>query len=461
LAAFSIKYYRVLANKVSRIAFKNALLIAVFIIFFCPLSSKAFSVFAHMAIIDASWKKSIVPLLKEKYPNATDEELRIAHSYAYGGSLMPDLGYFPFGNVYFTNLVHYVRSGDFMTNLVSQSQNINEYAFALGAISHYLTDEYGHSLATNIAEPIVYPKVAKKFGKIVTYEDYPIYHARMEFGFDVLQTARGNYASQEYHDFIGFNVAKPVLERAFMLTYGQNLNDLFNGKLDLAISTFRWSVKSLLPGLTRTAWSLKKSDIQKLNPGMTSRKFHYHIKKREYYNTYGRERDKPKLGNQIMAFIIRILPKIGPLKALKFSPPGPVAEKLFIKSFDTTLVCYNQLLAEMRAGKQPQLPDIDFDTGKPTVQGEYGLTDLTYSQLLLYLQGEKFRTVTPPLQNNILSFYGKGDTTSKVTEYKKYKVDWKKTYVALQQLRTTKPIPMDSLKFRVDSAGTTTASKTK
>jgi len=414
-----------------------------------------------MAIIDASWKKSIVPLLKEKYPNATDEELRIAHSYAYGGSLMPDLGYFPFGNVYFTNLVHYVRSGDFMDNLVSQSQNINEYAFALGAISHYLTDEYGHSLATNIAEPIVYPKVAKKFGGRVTYEEYPVYHARMEFGFDVLQTARGNYASQEYHDFIGFNVAKPVLERAFMLTYGQDINDIFQGKLDLAISTFRWSVKSLLPGLTRTAWALKKDEIMKLNPGMTGRKFHYKIKKREYFHTYGREREKPKFGNRIMAFIIRVLPKVGPLRALKFSPPGPTAEKLFIKSFDTTLVYYNQLLTEMRSGKQLQLPDIDFDTGKPTIQGEYGLADLTYSQLLLYLQDQKYKDVTPPLQANILSFYGKGDTTSKVTEYKKYKVDWKKTYLALQQLKTVRPVPIDSLKLPIDTVSKTSASKTK
>lgn len=432
-----------------------------FIVLFCPLSSSAFSIFAHMAIIDASWKKSIVPLLKEKYPNATDEELRIAHSYAYGGSLIPDLGYFPFGSVYFTNLVHYVRSGNFMENLVSQSQNINEYAFALGAISHYLTDEYGHPLATNIAEPIVYPKVAKKFGSRVTYEDYPVYHARMEFGFDVLQTARGNYTTQAYHDFIGFNVAKPVLERAFMITYGQDINEVFYGKLDLAISTFRWSVKSLLPRLTRTAWALKKEDIRRANPGMTGHKFHYHIKRHEYFQTYGRERDKPGLGSQMMAFIIRVLPKVGPLKALRFSPPGPVAEKLFIKSFDTTLVFYNRLLTEMRTGKQLQLPDVDFDTGEPTVQGEYGLADLTYSQLLLYLQGKKFNNVTPPLQSNILSFYGKGDTTSKVTEYKKYKVDWEKTYIALQQLRTAQPIPLDSLKFPADTAKKVTTRSTR
>ena len=374
---------------------------------------------------------------------------------------MPDMGYFPFGVVYFTNLVHYVRTGDFIQNLVDQSQNINEYAFALGAISHYVTDEYGHSLATNIAEPIVYPKVGQQFGKLVTYEDDPIFHSRMEFAFDVLQMSRGNYASKGYHDFIGFNVAKPVLERAFMLTYGQDMNEVFHGRLDLAISTFRWSVSTLLPSLTRTAWALKKNDIKKLNPGMTSRKFHFRLKRKEYYQQYGKERDKPKFGNRVTAFIIKILPKIGPLKALRFTPPGPVAEKLFIKSFDTTLAVYARVLTGLKNGNNPELPDIDFDTGKPTLQGEYGLSDLTYSQLLLYLQDKKFINVTNPLQNNILSFYGKGDTTSKVTEYKKYKVDWKKTYIALQQLRTTKPVPIDSLKFPADTDKKVTTKSTR
>jgi len=414
-----------------------------------------------MAIIDASWKKSIIPLLKERYPNATENELRIAHSYAYGGSLMPDMGYFPFGSVYFTNLVHYVRSGDFMQNLVDQSQNINEYAFALGAVSHYLTDKYGHSLATNVAEPIVYPKVGKQFGKMVTYEQDPIYHSRMEFAFDVLQMSRGNYASQEYHDFIGFNVAKPVLERAFMLTYGQDMNDVFGGKLDLAISTFRWSVRSLLPSLTRTAWALKKDDIKKLNPSINSRKFHFRMKKREYYQKYGKEREKPKLGNRIMAFIINILPKIGPLKALKFEPPGPEGEKLFIRSFDTTLVYYNQVLAGIKTGQKLQLVNMDFDTGKPTAQNEYGLADQTYSLLVLKLQEKKFNEVTYPLQNNILSFYGKGDTISMMTEQKKYKIDWQKTFAALQQLRVAEPIPIDSLKYPVDSPAKAAMIQTK
>jgi len=433
-------------------AFLKYLLFTFFLGILFPMSSGAYSVFAHLAIIDASWKKSIVPLLKEKYPNATEDELKVAHSYAYGGSLMPDMGYFPFGSVYFTNLCHYVRSGDFMMNLIAQAHNLNEYAYALGALSHYLTDEYGHSLATNVAEPIVYPKVGQKFGSVVTYEQDPIYHSRMEFGFDVLQMARGNYASQEYHDFIGFNVAKPVLQRAFLITYGQNLDDVFNGNLDRAISTFRWSVRSLLPALTRTAWALKKDDIKKLNPGMRGRKFHYKLKRREYFQEFGRERDKPKFANRLSAFIIRILPKIGPLKALRFTPPGPVAEKLFIKSFDTVLVCYRQDLEKIQRNNKLELADIDFDTGKPTMPGEYGIADQTYSELVIKLQDKKFHNLTRPLQENILAFYNKPDTTTKSNEYKKHKIDWQKTFLSLQQIKTIKPVPMDSLKFPADTS---------
>ena len=429
----------------------KCLIIIIFLGLIFPVKSNAFSVYAHLAIVDASWDKSIVPLLKEKFPNATADQLREAHSYAYGGSLMPDMGYFPFGSVYFTNLIHYVRTGDFMENLVKQSQNINEYAFALGAISHYLTDKYGHSLATNIAEPIVYPQVEGKFGKVVTYEQDPIFHSRMEFAFDVLQTARGNYASQTYHDFIGFNVAKPVLERAFQITYGQNLDSVFHGKLDLNISTFRWSVRSLLPGLTRTAWVLKKQAILKENPGMTSRKFHARIKRREYFQKYGRERDKPNLRTRITAFLISIAPKIGPLRALKFKPPGPEGEKLFIKAFDTAITHYAQVLQILKTNKKLDLPDMDFDTGKITEPGEYGLADQTYSQMVIKLQDDKFTNLTSSLKDNVLSFYNKADTTTKSNEHKKAKIDWQKTYLALQQIKVAKPILIESLKFPVDS----------
>jgi hypothetical protein len=416
-----------------------------------PLSSKAYSVYAHLAIVDASWDKSILPVLKQKYPNATDADIKIARSYAYGGSLIADMGYFPFGNPYFTNLTHYVRSGDFVENLISEAQNLNEYAFAIGALSHYMTDKYGHSLGTNKAVPIVYPKIGQKFGSVVTYDEDNTSHKRMEFGFDVLQIARGNYLPQSYHDYIGFNVAKPVLERAFMKTYGEDINKVF-GNIDRTISTFRWSVTSLLPSLTRTAWQIKKNDIKKNNPTARERTFHYRLKRKEYYQEFGREREKPKFKERVYAFIIQILPKIGPLKSLRFQPPGPEGEKLFIKSFDTTVLHYGLALNTLSQGNHLNLADIDFDTGNVTTPGEYGLADQTYSFMVIKLQEEKFQNLTQPLKDNILSFYEKADTTTKSNENKKDKIDWQKTYLSLQQIKVAKPIPMDSLKFPVDSA---------
>jgi Zinc dependent phospholipase C len=425
-----------------------------------PLTSKAYSVFAHEAIIDACWEKSVLPLLKQKYPKATDADIKMARSYAYGGSLIADMGYFPFGNPYFTNLVHYVRSGDFVENLLTESQNLNEYAFAIGALSHYMTDKYGHSLGTNMAVPIVYPKVGEKFGHVVTYDEDNISHKRMEFGFDVLQTARGNYLPQSYHDFIGFNVAKPVLERAFIKTYGEDINKVFSN-IDLTISTFRWSVSSLLPALTRAAWHIKKDEIKKTNPTARARKFHYRLKRKEYYQEFGREREKPKFKDRVLAFIIQILPKIGPLKSLRFKDPGPEGEKLFIKSFDTTVAVYSIALNTLRGQNPINLPDIDFDTGNITAPGEYGLADQTYSLMVIKLQEEKFDNLTSPLKKNILSFYEKADTTTKSNDNKKDKIDWKKTYLALQQIRVAKPIPMDSLKFPVDSTAKAVVKSTK
>jgi len=420
---------------------KKQILLLLFIGILIPLSSKGYAVLAHEALIDASWEKYLQPLLKKQYPASTDEELKKAHSYAYGGALIADMGYYPFGSTYYTDLAHYVRSGDFVMALINESETLNEYAFALGALSHYMADQYGHSLATNKAVPIIYPKLKEKYGNVITYEEDHISHSRMEFAFDVLQTARGNYAPTAYHDFIGFNVARPVLERAFLRTYGEDINVVF-GDLSLSISTFRWAVKNLFPGLARTAWSLKKDDIQKTNPGLTARKFRYRMHRKDYIAEFGKEHEKPGFKAGVFAFIIKILPKVGPLKALKFKSPGPEGEKLFTTSFDSILVHYQTALTRLN-NKALVLPDIDFDTGKPTKMGEYGLTDDTYSDLLLKLQDKKFDNLSSPLKQNILSFYNTADTTAYA---KKKPEEWKKTYVALQQLKAAPTIKMDTLK---------------
>lgn len=419
---------------------KCLLLISVFLLAI-PRSAGAYSVLTHEALIDVSWEKHILPLLKQKYPSATPAELKSAHGYAYGGALIADMGYFPFGSVYFTNLAHYVRSGDFVEALLNESRNLNEYAFSVGALCHYMADQYGHSLGTNVVVPIVYPKIKEKFGPVVTYEDDHKSHSRVEISFDVLQIARGYYASQAYHNFVGFNVAKPVLERAFLKTYGQDINKVF-GDFDLAISTFRWSVKSLLPTITRTAWVLRKNEIKKDHPTATSEIFEYKMSRKAYYKEFGGKREKPTFGDKMLAFFVRVLPKVGPLKALKFKDPGPEGEKIFIKSFDTVLVHYNDVLTKLKT-RAVELKDMDYDTGKPTEPGEYKLADETYNELVYKLADTKFNDLTASLKQNITAFYNSADTTKMAQTYVK---DWKKTAKGLKEIKVAKVVRIDSLK---------------
>jgi len=421
---------------------KEYLFLFILAICIVPLRVKAYGILTHEAVVDASWEKSIKPLLKSRFPGTTDADLLIAHSYAYGGSLMADIGYSPYGSVYFTNLVHYVRSGDYVSNLISESQNLNEFAFALGAMCHYMADRYGHSIGTNLVVPMVYPKIEKKFGKVVTYEEDHISHSRVEIAFDVLQIARGNYASQAYHDFIGFNVAKPVLERAFMKTYGEDLNDVF-GNLDKSINNFRWAVNSLMPVVTRSAWELKKNEIKKSTPGITSRKFNYRMHRKKYYAEFGSDLDKPKFKERLIAFFLRIVPKVGPFRIFRFKEVDQKGEKQFIKSFDTVLARYATALTQLDY-KIPKLPNIDFDTGNETVYGEYELTDKTYDDLIDHLDQNKFTDMTAPLKKNIISFYSKADTT---TLAKYDPSGWKKTSTTLKKIEITPPVPSDSLKI--------------
>lgn len=386
-----------------------------------------YSVLTHEAIIDANWNTVLVPLLKQKFPAATQDELKNAHAFAYGGCVMPDLGYYPFGSKFFTNLVHYVRSGDFVENLFEEASNINEYALALGALCHYYADEYGHSIGVNRSVPLIYPEMKTKFGDTVTYAEDKISHLRTEFSFDVLQTARGNYAPRAYHDFIGFQVSKELIEKAFRKTYGLDVNELF-GNFDRAIGSFRWSVKELIPSATRAAWKTKKKEITELNPAVARRSYVYTIRRQKYFKEFGRERDKAKFGESVLAFMIRIAPKWGPLKILKFRIPGEEAEKMFLESFDETVVNYRHKVSGTTDG-HIKLSNIDWDTGNKTVQGEYSLADKAYSEWVIKLKEKKFETISSSMKKNILAFYKNYPGSNMDDE------QWQQTSAALEELK--------------------------
>jgi hypothetical protein len=394
-----------------------------------PLSS--YSVLTHEAIIDSAWDKDIKPLLLARFPNATPEELKKAHANAYGGCIIQDMGYYPFGNKFFSDLVHYVRTGEFVTNLIRESQDLNEYAFALGSLAHYAADTQGHSIAVNHSVPDEYPKLKKKYGNVVTYADDPTSHIKVEFGFDVLQVARGTYAPQAYHDFIGFEVQKSLIERAFHDTYSMELKDVFKN-LDLALGTYRHTVSAIIPTMTKAAWNLKKKELIKSDPGITRQKFIYNLSRANYHKDWDGEYRKPGIGARILAFFMRILPKVGPLKALSFKAPTAQTEKLFETSFDKTLDEYRALLSEQQR-KQLTLQAMDFDTGKPTRPGEYKLADDTYAKLAIKLADEDPSTLDPAVRKDVLAFFANMDAPFAT---KKDPKEWEKTVAAVEKLRS-------------------------
>lgn len=371
---------------------------------FSPRLGYTYSVLTHQALVDSLWDNTIKPVLLKRFPNATDEELSVAHGYSYGGCIIQDLGYYPFGNHFFSDLLHYVRSGDFLQAMLDESRDLNEYAFALGSVSHYGADVEGHSRAVNRAVPILYPKLRRKFGEEVTYGDDHDSHLKTEFGLDVLQVARGRYAPKAYHDAIGFQVSKDLLERAFERTYGLKLEDVFH-HLDLALGTYRYSVKTLIPEATKAAWAAKRDDIMKLDSGIKRKQFLYNISRASYRKEWGTEYDRPGLGARFLAFLFRLFPKAGPFKGFGFRMPTPEIELMFEDSFDASARRNRSSYAQAEQGGL-KLTNRDLDTGKPVSPGEYALTDRTYDKLLVELARKNFAGVTPGVRSNILAFYG-------------------------------------------------------
>jgi len=368
-----------------------------------PTSVSAYSVLSHEAVIDVVWATNIVPLLKKRFPNATPDEVRQAHAYAYGGAIIQDMGYYPFGSKFFSDLTHYVRCGDFVDAMLRDSGDINEYAFAIGALSHYAADNLGHSVAVNWAVPELYPKQRKKYGDYMTFEDDPVAHVKTEFGFDVLEVAKGRYAPEAYRDFIGFEVAQPLLERAFKETYGLELSAVLEDE-SKALGSYRHDVSKVIPKATRVAWQIKEKDIQQDLPGITRRKFLYNLSRSSYEKTWGRDYRKPDFGEKFLAFLFESIPKIGPLKVLAFRTPTPETERLFEASFNAILERYREQLTQLGDAKLTLAND-NLDVGKDTPPGAYHLNDDTYAELLHRLAGQDFSGMSPELRADIERFY--------------------------------------------------------
>ena len=405
------------------------LVVAVIVVTASPLS--AYSVLSHEATIDVTWDKVLEPLLKQRFPRASADDLLRARSFAYGGSVIQDLGYYPFGNKFFSNLVHYVRSGDFVEALVRDARDVDEFAFALGALAHYANDTSGHPEAINVTVPIVYPKLQRKYGDVVTYAQAPHQHVIVEFSFDIVHAVGGAFLPDTYKRFIGFRVATPLLERAVRETYGLEMRDLF-GDLDRSISTYRYAVSQIIPTLTAAAWRDKHDEIVKLTPAIDRNAFVFSYPRAAYEQDYGREYQRPGFFARVLGVLYRILPKIGPLKPLSFKAPTPEAAELFARSFRDATARFRTEVNDLK-DRQFEIANANFDTGRPSRFGDYSLADDTYGELLAQLSDQKFQGMPVALTRNIVAFYGDGPGPS--VQDKKVRKRWAKVERTLQELR--------------------------
>ena len=397
-----------------------------------PGESAAYAVLSHQAIIDAVWETHIKPLLLKRYPKATEAELSEAQAYTYGGAIIQDMGYYPYGSHFFSDLTHYVRSGDFVQALLRDAKDMNDYGFALGALAHYAADNDGHRIGVNRAVPILYPRLKKKFGDSVSYEQNPLAHVKTEFGFDVLEVARERFAPDSYHDFIGFEVSQGLLDQAFRETYGLELKDVLVDE-NRALSSYRHDVSKLIPKATRIAWSLKKDEIKNDIPDMTKKRFLYNLSRSNYEREWGKDYHKPSFGDKFLAFLYKLLPKFGPLQVLQFKTPTPQTEQMFEESFNATLSRYRKLLAEEGEGRV-NVPNDNFDVGENTGPGIYRLNDDAHAKLLDKLAEKNFAGVSSELREELLHFFAEPAAPYATKRNRKA---WARVQAELEQLKAT------------------------
>jgi hypothetical protein len=413
-----------------------ALLVAVVVLLLLAVRrAEAYSVLSHEEVVDLAWLPQIVPLLKARYPGLTDEQIRTAHAYAYGGSIIQDIGYYPFGSHQFSDVVHYVRSGDFVAALIRESSDVNEFAFALGALAHYCGDVDGHP-TINLITAQQNPKLRRRFGSVVTYDESPVAHVRTEFGFDVVEVAHGRYSQENYRAFIGFEVAKPLLEKAFLETYGVPMDSIMKNE-DLAIGSYRWAVSSLIPKMTKVALVSYKGEIEKETPGFDHKKFVYRLRRTEFEQMYGTQYVRPGFGTRVLAFFIAILPKVGPLKSLQVKIPDSAQQDLYLKSINQTVDQYEHYLAAMTLQTAsvstvmtvPALAEIDLDTGQSAQFGEYQLADESYGDLLDMLLHDAKRPMNSDVRQSFIDFYSKRAEpewyAKKPKVWERLQADWK------------------------------------
>ncbi len=402
-----------------------------------PPPGKAYGVLTHHLLIDQAWDTVITPILLNRFPSLTTEQLREAHAYAYGGCIVQDFGYYPFANEFFSDLTHYVRTGDFVQKLFQHATTADEFAFAIGALSHYVGDSIGHSEATNPAVAMTFPKLAAKYGSSVNYAQGKHQHAEVEWAFDANQAAKLRLAPAAYVHDIGLEVPREQLAAAFYETYGVPLQEIVSGPLP-AMKTFRFGGRSFLPNFTYAEAVLHKGGFPADTSGPELEQYEHRIGQLAKEEGWDQYRRKPGIRIHVLAGVIVILPKVGTLRMLAIKGPTEETERAYIASVNLSTAALAVYLERLMGSKTDMgLADRDLDTGQQVVPGGYQLTDKTYAQLLARITKAPSEPIPAGLKQDVIAYYA--DPAAPISTRKKPH-EWAAVQEQLQVLTGMKTI---------------------
>jgi hypothetical protein len=403
-----------------------------------------YSVQSHQELIDLAWKQSIQPILLKHYPTLTKAQLQEAHAYAYGGCAIQDFGYYPFANGFFSDLTHYVRSGDFVVNLLRNAHTADELAFAIGSLSHYIGDTVGHSMAVNHSVPVEFPKLKQKYGDDINYAENPHAHVQTEFAFDINQLSKRRFAPSDYTKFVGLEVPRDLLRKAFFETYGLNLPDIIGTK-ETSIRVYRYAVRRFLPNIARAETILHKKDFPDDVPSPDLDELRKDLMLASTDNNWEAYRKNPGVRSHLYAGFIFILPKFGTLKMLAIKGPTEQTEDLYIKSMNRSIKSMRFVLAHYD-NIERYLPNRDLDTGQVVKPGGYPLTDKTYAKLLDLITRHPDKVVPNQLKHDLIAYYA--DPAAPIITKKDSK-KWEqvqenlKTLEAMKTIGELDPLPLE------------------
>jgi hypothetical protein len=362
----------------------------------------AYSVLTHEEVIDLTWADSIRPLLLKRYPNLTPVQLRDAHAYAYGGCLIQDLGYYPFGKPFFSDLLHYVRTGDFVRALFRDSKDQNDLAFAIGALAHYIGDTTGHAEAINIAVGNEFPKLSAKYGPNVNYAEGPHQHLRVEFAFDINDISKHRLAPLAYLNHVGFAVPVPLLTRAFYDTYGLDLAKVL-GAHRPTLRGYRFAVRSFLPRIAYAETLLHRNRMPPDVPSPALDQFTQEVAALSARDNWPAYRRHAGIGTHLLAGLIVVLPKFGPISGLAIRVPTPESEQNYVDSVMHTTNLLRQTLAD--ADHSGGIANKDLDTGDLVYPGTYPLQDDAYVDLLHQATQSPSNPIPSAIKGDLLAYF--------------------------------------------------------